>query len=83
MPDDVAAEFAAFKERASEEEFESVDGKEVLEKCAFDFKELLHVDQGIILWAATDKINVVDHDGDGEDSWDEQMMIAWLGLSFE
>lgn len=49
VPDDVAAEFAAFKERASEEEFESVDGKEVLEKCAFDFKELLHVDQGIIL----------------------------------
>ncbi|KAG2112429.1 hypothetical protein DEU56DRAFT_762038 [Suillus clintonianus] len=48
LPDDVAAEFAAFEGRAREETFESVDGKEVLEGRAFDFKELLRVDQGII-----------------------------------
>jgi hypothetical protein len=82
-PDDVAAEFAAFEKQAREETFESVDGKEVFEGCAFDFKELLCVDQGIIPRAAADEINVVDHDGDGEDSWDEQMIIESLGLSFE
>jgi hypothetical protein len=56
-----------------------------LEGHAFDFKKLLRVDQGIIPQAAADEINVMDHDGDGEDSWDEQMiqMIESLGLSFE
>jgi hypothetical protein len=34
------------------------------------------VDQGIIPQVAGDEINVVDRGGDGENSWDEQMMIA-------
>ncbi|KAG1883549.1 uncharacterized protein F5891DRAFT_971875, partial [Suillus fuscotomentosus] len=46
LPDNVAIEFAAFEKRASEEEFESVDGKEVLEGRAFDFKELLTLHDG-------------------------------------